>query len=83
MIQFISQEKLYQEIKDVIGNEDTTVTDEHLKDMSYLDMVFKEVIRLFPIGGMMQRTINEDITISKYNQAPKINLNVHFTSKKF
>lgn len=33
--------------------------------MPYLEMAFKEVLRLFPIGAMMQRTISEDIAISK------------------
>nr|XP_026495738.1 cytochrome P450 3A19-like [Vanessa tameamea] len=34
--------------------------------MPYLEMAFKEVLRLFPVGGMLQRTINEDISISSY-----------------
>lgn len=58
------QEKLYEEIKKVVGDRDTMVTEEHLKAMPYLEMAFKEVIRLFPIGGMIQRTIKEDIAIS-------------------
>ncbi|XP_047999525.1 cytochrome P450 4C1-like isoform X2 [Leguminivora glycinivorella] len=57
------QEKLYKEIKEVMGDEDRPVTDEDIKRMPYLDMVFKEVIRLFPIGPMMQRTVIEDIDI--------------------
>ncbi|CAD0204273.1 unnamed protein product [Chrysodeixis includens] len=58
------QEKLYEEIKRVIGDKDTNVTDNDLKKMPYLEMVFKEVLRLFPIGAILQRTINEDIEIS-------------------
>ncbi|XP_045770498.1 cytochrome P450 4C1-like isoform X2 [Maniola jurtina] len=58
------QEKLHAEIVSVIGNKDRPVTYEDIKQMPYLDMVFKEVIRLFPIAGMMQRTITEDIAIS-------------------
>ncbi|KAI8442007.1 hypothetical protein MSG28_005660 [Choristoneura fumiferana] len=44
------QEKLYAEIQDVLDANEKDVTDEHIKQMTYLDMVFKEVIRLFPIG---------------------------------
>ncbi|XP_072934268.1 cytochrome P450 4C1-like [Epargyreus clarus] len=58
------QEKLYNEILSVMGDEDRPVTDEDLKQMHYLEMAFKEVLRLFPIGAMLQRTITEDITIN-------------------
>ncbi|XP_059051021.1 cytochrome P450 4C1-like [Achroia grisella] len=57
------QEKLYKEIKTVIGDEDRHVTGEDLKQMPYLEMVFKEVLRLFPIGAMLQRTASEDIVL--------------------
>ncbi|XP_047999551.1 cytochrome P450 4C1-like [Leguminivora glycinivorella] len=59
------QEKVYEEIKEVFGDNVRDVTEDDLKLMPYLDMVFKEVIRLFPIGVMLQRTIAEDIKISK------------------
>uniref|UniRef100_A0A2A4IZA0 Cytochrome P450 n=1 Tax=Heliothis virescens TaxID=7102 RepID=A0A2A4IZA0_HELVI len=60
------QEKLYEEIKRVIGDEDRYVTDDDFKQMPYLEMVFKEVLRLFPIGAILQRTLNEDITVGDY-----------------
>nr|AFP20603.1 cytochrome CYP367B6 [Spodoptera littoralis] len=60
------QEKLFAEIKNIIGDEDRYVTDDDLKRMPYLEMVFKEVLRLYPIGAMLQRTVNEDIAISNY-----------------
>nr|AJN91191.1 cytochrome P450 monooxygenase CYP367B12 [Cnaphalocrocis medinalis] len=58
------QEKLYNEIKSVMGDVDRPVTKEDLKLMPYLEMVFKEVLRLFPIGALLQRRISEDIVIS-------------------
>ncbi|XP_063388700.1 cytochrome P450 4g15-like [Cydia fagiglandana] len=58
------QEKVYAEIKEVFEDNIRDVTEDDLKLMPYLDMVFKEVIRLFPIGVMLQRTIAEDIEIS-------------------
>ncbi|KAJ0173219.1 hypothetical protein K1T71_011395 [Dendrolimus kikuchii] len=58
------QKKLVSEIDRVLGDEDRWVTDEDLKRMPYLEMVFKEVVRLYPIGAMLQRTIQEDISIS-------------------
>ncbi|KAL4707237.1 hypothetical protein ACJJTC_008318 [Scirpophaga incertulas] len=59
------QAKLYNEIKSVIGTEDRDVTDEDLKNMPYLEMAFKEILRLFPIGAILQRTIPEDVQMSK------------------
>ncbi|XP_038217439.1 cytochrome P450 4C1-like [Zerene cesonia] len=59
-----SQETLYKEIHEVIGDKDKEITEEDFKKMPYLDMVYKEVLRLFPIGAIIQRTIQEDITIS-------------------
>ncbi|XP_047999693.1 cytochrome P450 4C1-like [Leguminivora glycinivorella] len=58
------QEKVYQEIKSVFGDSDKDVSDVDIKQMTYLDMCFKEVLRLFPIGVMLQRTISDDIKIS-------------------
>ncbi|CAH0402846.1 unnamed protein product [Chilo suppressalis] len=57
------QEKLYNEIKGVLGDSDRDVTDDDLKRMPYLEMAFKEIVRLFPIGAMLQRTVTEDIAI--------------------
>ncbi|XP_013184022.2 cytochrome P450 4C1 [Amyelois transitella] len=57
------QEKLYKEIKQVIGDADRPVTGEDLKNMPYLEMVFKETIRLFPIGALLQRTVAQDTVI--------------------
>ncbi|KAJ2940215.1 hypothetical protein O0L34_g11782 [Tuta absoluta] len=55
------QEKLYAEIKSVLGDDDRPITDEDLKQMPYLEMVFKEILRLYPIGAILQRSITEDI----------------------
>ncbi|GBP00706.1 Cytochrome P450 4c3 [Eumeta japonica] len=58
------QEKLYKEIISVMGTTKTQVSQEDLRKMVYLDMVYKEVLRLFPIGALIQRTVMEDIEIS-------------------
>ncbi|XP_053617399.1 cytochrome P450 4C1-like isoform X2 [Plodia interpunctella] len=57
------QDKLFDEIKRVVGDNDREVTDEDFKIMPYLEMVFKETIRLFPIGAILQRTVPEDTVI--------------------
>ncbi|CAH1641027.1 unnamed protein product [Spodoptera littoralis] len=56
------QDKVYKEIIEVVGA-DGPVTNEQLKQLEHLDMVYKETLRYFPIGGMIQRTVMEDISI--------------------
>ncbi|OWR55114.1 cytochrome P450 [Danaus plexippus plexippus] len=58
------QKKVYAEITSVIRNKNKHITEEDLKQMPYLEMIFKEVLRLFPTGVMLQRKINKDISIS-------------------
>ncbi|CAG9126138.1 unnamed protein product [Plutella xylostella] len=57
------QEKLYAEITSIMGEQDRDIYDEDLKRMEYLELVFREVIRLFPIGVLLQRTVTEDIEL--------------------
>nr|ULR85573.1 cytochrome P450 [Spodoptera frugiperda] len=56
------QEKVYKEIIEVVGP-DGPITGDQLKQLENLDMVYKETLRFFPIGGMIQRTVMEDISI--------------------
>ncbi|CAG9559213.1 unnamed protein product [Danaus chrysippus] len=58
------QKKAYDEITSVLRNKNKPISEEDLKQMPYLEMIFKEVLRLFPTGVVLQRKINEDITIS-------------------
>lgn len=59
------QDKLYEEIKTVMGDTDRNITEQDFKDMLYLEMACKEALRMFPIGALLQRTVTEDIEISK------------------
>ncbi|OWR55127.1 cytochrome P450 [Danaus plexippus plexippus] len=57
------QEKVYDEILATVGFT-AEVTDEHLKNLHYLDMVYKEVLRYLAIGAMIQRSVEKEITIN-------------------
>ncbi|KAI5633498.1 cytochrome p450 domain-containing protein [Phthorimaea operculella] len=61
------QDKVYQEIIDVLGQEYSPVTDEQLKQLKYLDMVYKEAIRIMPIGAFIQRTVEDEVAIDNGN----------------
>merc|ERR1711894_378687 len=58
------QEKLYQEIVDVLGDKDPDY--DMLKKMPYLQMCVDESLRLFPPAQKTDRVCNQDITINGF-----------------
>ncbi|XP_045454337.1 cytochrome P450 4C1-like [Melitaea cinxia] len=58
------QDKVYKEILEVIGCQDENVSEEQLKKLQYLDMVYKEVLRYMSIAALIQRTVEEEVTIN-------------------
>ncbi|CAH2986367.1 unnamed protein product [Chilo suppressalis] len=56
------QKKVYDEVITVVGP-DAAVNPEHLKQLHYLDMVYKETLRYFSIAGLIQRTVVSEIAI--------------------
>ncbi|KAM3964037.1 cytochrome P450 4C1-like [Aphomia sociella] len=59
------QDKVYNEIIEVLGPDERDVTENDLKNLQYLDMVYKETLRYFSIAAFIQRTVEEEITICK------------------
>uniref|UniRef100_A0A0K8TVP0 Cytochrome p450 n=1 Tax=Epiphyas postvittana TaxID=65032 RepID=A0A0K8TVP0_EPIPO len=57
------QDKVYNEILEHLGPEDDFITESHLKQLHSLDMVYKEVLRYMSIGPLIQRTVQQEITI--------------------
>lgn len=64
------QEKLYQEVKNVLPTKDTVVTKEMLNEMPYLRAVFKEALRMAPVVPRNQRTTVKPLVVAGY-QIPK------------
>ncbi|KAJ8712785.1 hypothetical protein PYW08_008089 [Mythimna loreyi] len=58
------QDKVYNEMMDIVGG-DGPVTSEQLKQLQYLDMVYKESLRYFAIAALIQRTVEEEVTINE------------------
>ncbi|KAK0097429.1 hypothetical protein PV326_001892 [Microctonus aethiopoides] len=58
-------EKVREEIITVFGI-DRDVMREDLKKLKYLDMVIKEVLRLFPAGPFLPREVTDDLELDEY-----------------
>ncbi|KFO78913.1 Cytochrome P450 3A13, partial [Cuculus canorus] len=57
------QQKLLNEIDSVFPNK-APLTYEAMMKMEYLDMTVSETLRLFPIGGRLERTCKKDVEIN-------------------
>lgn len=57
------QDKLREEIKNVVGNDSVTV--EHLPELKYTELVIKETLRLYPIAPLMVRQATGDIDLGE------------------
>lgn len=54
------QERIYEEVQNVLGGVDRPVTMSDLADMKYLEVVIKEVLRLYPSVPFIGREVTED-----------------------
>lgn len=59
------QEQLFEEIKSVFPDRDSIITQEHLKHLSFLDLIMKETLRVFPSVPFLTRLATKDIMLSK------------------
>nr|XP_034178687.1 cytochrome P450 6A1-like [Osmia lignaria]XP_034178688.1 cytochrome P450 6A1-like [Osmia lignaria]XP_034178689.1 cytochrome P450 6A1-like [Osmia lignaria] len=58
------QDKLRQEIKEVYTKNKGNWTYDSLRDMKYLDKVFKETLRKYPPAGLLTRRCNSNYTFN-------------------
>ena len=62
----IDQDRLYQEIREVCGDE--TVTEEHLPRLPYLNAVFQETLRRHsPVPIPPPRFVHENTSLAGYD----------------
>ncbi|NXU29495.1 CP3AD protein, partial [Thalassarche chlororhynchos] len=57
------QQKLLEEIDTILPNK-APLTYEAMMQLEYLDMTVSETLRLFPLGGRLERTCKKDIEIN-------------------
>nr|XP_029709535.1 probable cytochrome P450 313a4 [Aedes albopictus] len=64
------QERCYQEVMEICPDEAGVISAENATSFTYLDMVCKESMRLFPVVPIMARATNADIKLSDDHTIP-------------
>ncbi|CAN9510230.1 unnamed protein product [Ophioblennius macclurei] len=64
------QNKIQQELQEVLGSSDRPISTDDLKKLRYLECVIKESLRLFPSVPFFGRTLREDCHINGF-KVPK------------
>lgn len=62
---FEFQEKVYDEIYNVLGDSDQTITIEDTTKLVYLEQVLRETLRLYPVGPLLLRQLQDDVKIGE------------------
>uniref|UniRef100_A0A182WZG4 Uncharacterized protein n=1 Tax=Anopheles quadriannulatus TaxID=34691 RepID=A0A182WZG4_ANOQN len=58
------QRRVYEEMVTVVGSSFGEVENDHLAQLTYMEMVMKETMRLFPVGPIIARQCTDDLKIS-------------------
>ncbi|XP_021707901.1 probable cytochrome P450 313a4 [Aedes aegypti] len=64
------QERCYQEVMEVCPGEERFISAEDTANLTYLDMVCKEGMRLFPVVPIMARVTNNDVKLDEHHTIP-------------
>ena len=60
------QDKIVAELKEILGDSNRPVSMDDLPKMKYLERCIKESLRLYPPVHFISRSLNEEVTLSKY-----------------
>ena len=84
------QEKLREEVEEIIGDSDKQLTYDNLQNMTYVDQIISETLRHASPISMLQRTVEKDYKIPghdivlKKDQSVWINcMSIHFDPKHY
>lgn len=49
----------------MLGDSDETITIEDISKLAYMDQVIRETLRMFPIGPLILRQVQDDIKLGE------------------
>lgn len=61
-IAHVFQKKAREEVQNVMRGDE--ILESEMADLKYMDMIVKEIVRLFPIGPVLPRKVNADLELS-------------------
>ena len=62
---FLFQDKINEEIENILQGSDRSLTMKDLNDMKYLERVIKEVLRLYPTVPFLSKNSVKDLEMGK------------------
>lgn len=68
------QKKIFEELIEVCGDSKRPITLEDLPNLKYLERCIKESLRLYPPVHFISRSLDENVTLSKYYASLIFNL---------
>ncbi|XP_045539866.1 cytochrome P450 4C1-like [Papilio machaon] len=60
------QERIFEELHDIFGNDDRDVTKQDLSQLVYLEAVLKETMRVYPIVPVTMRCLDRNVKLKNY-----------------
>ncbi|CAG4961539.1 unnamed protein product [Parnassius apollo] len=60
------QERIVEELRNVLGDDDRDVTKQDLSRLVYLEAVFKESLRIYPIVPVTARRLDKNVKLKNY-----------------
>lgn len=72
------QRKIVDELERVFMSADEEITDDHLSQLVYLDLVIKETLRFWPAIPVTMRSLSNDMQIGEIVCSPAASISQRF-----
>nr|CAD7256508.1 unnamed protein product [Timema shepardi] len=73
---FMFEDKVVKELDSIFGDSDRDANYRDIQEMKYLDMVIKEILRLFPSVPAFVRNLREDVELDEYTLPKGANITI-------